>query len=149
MKQVGEQLADREFFKDYQNLHQEALKDIEGQMEQQRVRPSLLSVLGTPAIFSCISSINTQILGEEKAKLVLAGIEKGVQNENDEQIRILNEKNIDDPVVRAQILKMRDESYDFTDRKEIKQNEDNATQDPLYQTAKVATQVLMRFARKV
>ena len=52
--------------------------------------------------------------------MVMAGIEKGVQNENDEQIRIFNERNIDDPEVRHQILKMRDKSYDFTERKDIK-----------------------------
>ena len=52
--------------------------------------------------------------------MVMAGIEKGVQNENDEQIRIFNERNIDDPEIRQQILKMRDDSYDFTERKDIK-----------------------------
>ena len=118
-------------------------------METDRVRPSVLSVMGAPAIFSCISSINTKILGEEKAKMVLAGIEKGVQNENDEQIRIFNEKNIDDPELRQQILKMRDDSYDFTERKEIIVDEDNGPQDPLYQTAKFTTQAVMRLARKV
>ena len=93
-------------------------------MGSERVRPSLLSIMGAPSIFSCISAVNTQLLGEEKAKMVLAAIEKGVQNENDEQIRIFNERNIDDPQIRKQILKMRDDSYDFTDRKEIKVDED-------------------------
>ena len=100
MKQVGHDLSSKPFFKDYETLHSSSLSDIESQMEDQRVRPSLLSVLGGPAIFSCISQINTSVLGEEKAKMVMAGIEKGVQNENDEQIRIFNERNIDDPEIR-------------------------------------------------
>lgn len=50
---------------------------------QYRTRPSILAAIA-PHAFKAISVANKTVLGDERAKYVLAGIEKGMQNENDE-----------------------------------------------------------------
>ena len=47
------------------------------------------------------------------AEVILSAIEKGVQDEMDEQLRILNEKSIKDKDLRALIIQIRDDSYDI------------------------------------
>lgn len=85
-----------------------------------------------PAIFTGISVVNTQIFGEERAKKVLAGMEKGIQNECDEFMRIMNDRGMTgradpdseadpttterDKEIRKTVLNIRDESYDFMER---------------------------------
>ena len=157
--------------KDYQDLHDKGLDRVQEQMTQSNVRPSLVGALGAPTIFQCVSVINTTLFGEEKAKRVLSGIEKGIQNENDEQLRILNERgmmgkedgNKDEAQVLAEqqmrrsILELRDQSYDFAESKEIQVDEDDKdlrkkmSQDEwyLYQASKFVTIAVMRFSRKV
>ena len=44
--------------------------------------------------------------------VLVRAVEKGVQDEMDEQLRILNEKAIHDKHLRTLIIKIRDESYD-------------------------------------
>ena len=61
--------------------------------EDLRSRPSALCLVG-PILFKGISVVNTQLWGEERAKKVLAGVEKGIQNECDENLRIMNERNM-------------------------------------------------------
>ena len=96
--------------------------------ESLRTRPSFfLSVAPTAA--SLIHNLNSVILSNELNNKIAAGMERGIQIENDEQLRILNERNIDksDPtnaMVRKSLIKMRDESYDFTERENIIVNED-------------------------
>ena len=107
-----------------------------------RSRPSVISVFG-PAIFAGISVVNTQIFGEERAKKVLAGVEKGIQNECDEHLRIMNEKAMTgradtsedanetsierDKEIRKMVLNIRDESYDFLERQQLVVDEDEGT----------------------
>ena len=95
--------------------HEESLEDIESNVmniDKFRARPSLLADLA-PCAMSLINSINSVVLGEEMTKKIQAGIERGIQIENDEQIRILNEIKVDkkDPEIaklRKSILSMRD-----------------------------------------
>ena len=48
-----------------------------------------------------------------KESVFISGIGRGVQDEHDEQLRILNEEQISDPELRKQIVKMRDSSYEL------------------------------------
>ena len=108
-------------------------------MTQSNVRPSLIGSLGAANLFQCISVLNTAAFGEERAKRVLSGIEKGIQNENDEQLRILNERGmlgkqdeskdesqiLSEKQMRKTILDLRDQSFDFSESKEIQIDEDD------------------------
>lgn len=121
-------------------------------------------------IFTGLSVVNTQIWGEDRAKKVLAGIEKGIQNECEEHIRIMNERDMTgrpvegegenpnlqrDKDIRKMVLNIRDESYDFVERQQMIVDEDKAGADMpqdqyyLYQASKYATVGMMRLARKV
>uniref|UniRef100_A0A7S3IHD0 Uncharacterized protein n=1 Tax=Strombidium inclinatum TaxID=197538 RepID=A0A7S3IHD0_9SPIT len=109
--------------------------------------------------------INGQFMGEETSKKLIAGIERGIQNENDEQIRILNERQLTgsagqgDPSdidletqdkLRASLRDMRDGSYDFVENKGMLVNEDEEGEaDRVYNTAKYVTMAAMRVARKL
>ena len=54
-----------------------------------------------------------KLIEEERAKMM----KKQEKEENDEQLRILNEKDIKEEEIRKQIIKMRDESYDYLNQK--------------------------------
>ena len=71
------------------------MDQIKDQMPQNdlRVRPSLLNMV-LPCAFEIVQDINSKILPSDLNEKLKAGMEKGIQDENDEQIRILNEKGI-------------------------------------------------------
>ena len=76
----------------------------------------------------------------------------GKENESKDESQILTEQNL-----RKSILELRDQSYDFSESKEIQIDEDDSQlkskmpQDEyyLYQASKFATVAIMRFSRKV
>ena len=72
-------------YQDLETMHSEHFDSILSKMPESefRTRPSLLSEFA-PAIFKCISVVNTRIWGQDRAKRVIAGMEKGIQNEQDE-----------------------------------------------------------------
>ena len=68
-----------DFYSEYKELHTSQMDELQSKINHPEVRsrPSVISVFG-PAIFAGISVVNTQIFGEERAKKVLAGVEKGI-----------------------------------------------------------------------
>ena len=83
-------------------------------MSTERARPSLLSSVSTASTSITLNILSLQSLKEtDKEKFeILKAIEKIVQDEMDEQLRILNEKGIKERTIRDMIIKVRDESYD-------------------------------------
>ena len=59
-----------------------------------RTRPSLFTPIAGP-LLGCMGATVQSILGEQKAQVMLYGLEKAIQDENDEQLRILNDLKID------------------------------------------------------
>ena len=53
------------------------------------------------------------VLGKENATILLNGIEKGMQDEHDEQLRMLNDKNLKEPELRKLLIEMRDSGFDL------------------------------------
>ena len=51
-------------------------------------------------------------LGEEATKVVIGGTEKGMQDEHDEQLRILNDRGLQEGELRRLIVEMRDKGFD-------------------------------------
>ena len=78
-------------------------------MPHDRVRPSLLAIVGPSAIhaMACAASM----IGKETA--LIQGLEKGVQDEHDEQLRLLNAEQVSDAQLRQSSVEMRDRSYDL------------------------------------
>ena len=59
-----------------------------------RARPSLIQALNLPCIFATVAKFNESLLPESVHKSMLAGMEKGLQNEADEALRIMNERGL-------------------------------------------------------
>ena len=92
----------------------ENLDAILTQMPEERARPSILTPAGS--ILGHVVSSSSVVLGQEKTDLLLGAIEKGIQNDMDEQLRILNENEIEDAELRKLLIKIRDESFDLMDK---------------------------------
>ena len=104
----------------------------------------MISIFG-PALLTGISVLNTAVLGEERAKRVIAGMERGIQGECDEHLRIMNESGMTgrregeepadnaslerDKLLRKTVLTIRDTSYDFLEKQDLLQ--DPASDDTL------------------
>lgn len=86
------------------------ITSIEDTMPDHRARPSLLLPLGS--LFTTLAAGSTLLLGKERSELLLYSLEKGLQDENDEQLRILNEQSITEEGLRKHIREIRDSSYD-------------------------------------
>lgn len=84
---------------------------LEDLMARERVRPSLLGVV-CPTILSFITGGCGVLIGETQAKLTISGLEKGMQDEHDEQLRVLNESNLQEPELRRLLIDMRDNGFD-------------------------------------
>ena len=56
------------------------------------------------------------MLGKEKTDILLGAIERGIQTDVDEQLRILNENEIEDAELRKLLIKMRDESFELMEK---------------------------------
>ena len=143
---------------DYHSQHLDQIENETMTEQEYRTRPSVLSSI-TPCLFSLISEVNKQALGQELHRKIQAGMERGLQLENDEQIRIFNEQNFDkqDPEVskiRKQILEIRDQSHKFTKAQELAVDEDDEfaklspNEQLAYNLGKYSTIALMRIARK-
>jgi len=72
-------------------------------MAQERVRPSLLTVAG-PSLLSFATCTSKMVFGEEKTKLAVNGLEKGMQDEVDEQLRVLNDGDLKEPELRQLLI---------------------------------------------
>ncbi len=59
-----------------------------------------------------VTQASSVCLGEEKTQIMLYAFEKAIQDENDEQLRILNELGIEDKELRKMITGLRDKDYD-------------------------------------
>ena len=80
-------------------------------MPEERSRPSLMGPAAGPLLCVAVQAFDS--VGTKKDRdILISAVEKGVQNEMDEQLRILNEKEIVDRSLRDMIIKVRDDSYD-------------------------------------
>ena len=83
-------------------------------MPEERARPSLLAPAGS--LLGNIVSGSSIILGQEKTDLLVGAIEKGIQHDVDEQLRILNENEVEDADLRKLLIKIRDDSFELLDK---------------------------------
>ena len=79
---------------EYGGYREESLKELESQMPDSRTRPSLMSDV-LPCAFGAVNQFNKAILPPSLYNKFQSAIEVAVQEENDEQLRILNEKKIE------------------------------------------------------
>jgi hypothetical protein len=79
---------------EYSEFRDQSLKEIESQMPDYRTRPSLMSDV-LPFAFGVVNQLNKAILPPSLYNKFQSAIEVAVQEENDEQLRILNEKKIE------------------------------------------------------
>ena len=79
---------------EYGGYRETSLKQIESQMPDYRTRPSLMSDI-LPCAFGAVNQLNKAILPPSLYNKFQSAIEVAVQEENDEQLRILNEKKIE------------------------------------------------------
>ena len=117
MQNVSEKLqdgADAEFKSKMQASQRENLENILAQMPEERARPSLLTPTGS--ILANVVAGSSIVLGQEKTDLLVGAIEKGIQHDVDEQLRILNENEVDDAELRKLLIKIRDDSFELLDK---------------------------------
>lgn len=96
------------------------------------------------------------VFGKKYANIVMQAAEKGIQDEIDEQLRILNERGIKEDVIRKQIIEMRDATYDHFD-KQTESNKINVDDLKskgelgyyLYLLGQVSTTAALRLSRKI
>ncbi|CDW88653.1 ubiquinone biosynthesis protein coq7 homolog [Stylonychia lemnae] len=143
---------DQKFIDEMRTNQEKDIKEIESEMPYARTRPSIL--IPTAKVFGILSATASALLGTEKTNVLLYSIEKGIQDENDEQLRILNEQDIKDEELRKQIIQLRDRSYDQfaqnnkkIDVEQIKK--ENGLSYAIYQTGTWATTAAMRLSRKL
>ncbi len=74
------------------------------------MRPSALTPLG--GLFSLATSASSLVLGKEYTNLLIYSAEKGIMDEIDEQLRIMNERGIQEEELRQKLIQMRDQAYD-------------------------------------
>ena len=84
---------------------------LEDMMARERVRPSLLGA-ACPTLLSLVAGGCGAVLGDATAKLAISGLEKGMQDEHDEQLRVLNDKDLQEPELRRLLIEMRDNGFD-------------------------------------
>ena len=131
----------------------ENLSKILVQMPEQRVRPSILAP--TSSVLGHVVHGSSIVLGQEKTDVLLGAIEKGIQNDVDEQLRILNENEVENTELRKLLIKMRDESFELMEKSgkqekiERKIEDEKSTDYLIYQAGSWATYTLMRVARQV
>ena len=122
-------------------------------MPEERARPSLLTPAGS--ILGNIVSGSSIILGQDKTDLLVGAIEKGIQHDVDEQLRILNENEVEDADLRKLLIKIRDDSFELLDKSGKQQKIDEQIVDKkspdylIYQAGSWATFTIMRLARQV
>ena len=79
---------------EYSEYRGQSLTQIESQMPDSRTRPSLMSEV-LPCAFGVVNQLNKAILPASLYNKFQSAIEVAVQEENDEQLRIMNEKKIE------------------------------------------------------
>ncbi|TNV76019.1 hypothetical protein FGO68_gene5374 [Halteria grandinella] len=105
---------DQQFVDELRTIEDKHIISVEDQMPDRRVRPSLLTPVGDA--LGLAQSAATLLLGKQYANIVFQAAEKGIQDEIDEQLRILNERGIREDEVRKQIIEMRDQTYDMFEK---------------------------------
>eukprot|EP00347_Sterkiella_histriomuscorum_P020520 403337488 len=155
---------DQKFLDDLRTNQEKDIDKIESDMPNSRARPSLLMPLGQA--FSLLAAGSSLFLGQKYTNVLLFSIEKGLQvfaqpyaqnflqDENDEQLRILNEKGIENHELRKQIIEIRDQSYEqfeksnrLIDVEQIKK--EKSLEYALYQAGSWATSAAMRLSRNL
>ena len=96
-------------------------------MPKERARPSLLEP--TNFVLRTLVSCSSTFMGKEKTDVMIGGIEKGIQDDIDEQLRMLNDKQIEDKELRQMIIKIRDNSYDLMEESGKLERVRKATED--------------------
>lgn len=83
---------------------------LEDLMARERVRPSLFGF--APTFLAAAAGTCGALMGEQSAKVVVSGLEKGMQDEHDEQLRVLNDRELQEPELRRLLIEMRDGGFD-------------------------------------
>jgi len=118
-------------------------------MPEERARPSLMGPAAGPLLAMIVSSCD-KVGRREDLDAMVAALEKGFQDEMDEQLRILNEKGIKDKEMRSLIIKGRDESYDALAAQGLDETLlEKQVKSPIYQSTLYATMAVMRLSRQV
>jgi len=101
--------AKDEVFKHMRTLEEKHLRQLAESLPNEKVRPSLLLPLSL--VFSSVAGIASSVVGKDLTNLAIYEFEKQIQDQIDEQLRILNENKIKHDDIRMLIVKMRDEAY--------------------------------------
>jgi len=136
-----------DFAAKYSKSQENDVDTLGSSMRKERVRPSLLG-LGISSVLQGVGSC--PLVTKETKDVLVAAFENGLQNEHDEQLRILNEKDIQEPELRQSVVQMRDKGYDLLSDAGKLIEPDSKTRDGwLFSGASTATVGLMRLARSV
>ncbi len=73
-------------------MEEKDIATLEEIMPDRRVRPSALTPIG--GLFSVVTSATSLVLGKNYSNILLYSAEKGIMDEIDEQLRIMNERGI-------------------------------------------------------
>lgn len=112
MHRVADALEDFDMDTDAIKLDQaNNIAKLEAMMARERVRPSILQG-PAPAALGALSVGCRLLLGAGPTNSLLWSLEKGMQDEHDEQLRILNEQGLQEPELRKVTIEMRDKGFD-------------------------------------
>ena len=133
-------------------MQEKSVQKLEEILPEKRVRPSLLTPFGKE--FSLIATASTMVLGRENAKYILCGMEKAIQEENDDQLRMFNDSEVKEEEIRKLIVEMRDDSYDHVKNTEMciedkKMKDDTSLQGYLYWAGKNVSSTMMKLAQRL
>ena len=118
-------------------------------MPEERARPSFVEPAAGP-ILSCMVNLLDVTGRKNERDIFISAVEKGVQDEMDEQLRVLNDKGIKDKEMRKLIMKARDESYDaVTSREKSEEALEKEQKSPIYQFGIYTTMAVMRLSRRL
>ena len=146
---ILEQQSTSEYAASLERTQKVNLDRLSALMCAERARPSLLGPASGPVLGLLFCACD--LVGREgDRETMVAAIEKGLQDEMDEQLRILNEKDIKDKDLRNLIIAVRDESYEAV----ASQGKDEASTErdqktPLHSVMANATLAVMRLSRSL
>ena len=80
------------------------------------MRPTTLTPLSYALGYAAAAS--SYLLPENAKELIVYSMDKAIQDENDEQLRILNDEGVTEEELRNLLVEMRDRSYDYFEGRE-------------------------------
>mmetsp|Transcript_10663 Transcript_10663/g.10778 ORF Transcript_10663/g.10778 Transcript_10663/m.10778 type:complete len:95 (+) Transcript_10663:561-845(+) len=80
-------------------------------------------------MFGVFAAGSSTLLGKDYTSLLIYSMEKGIQDETDEHLRIMNERGIKEEEVRKALIQLRDSSYDFFHKHNIKPDIDEISKE--------------------